>query len=153
MPPAPRYKTAEEMQVKIDAYFESCKIKYLEFGGAIVRDKMGSPIVESYNAPTITGLAMALGFTSRQALINYQGKKAFVDTVTHAKLRVEAHAEQCLFNPQMRPQGPIFALKNFGWKDTQETTLVGGGGVLVVPGQAKSEAEWEAQGGKTEAGS
>jgi hypothetical protein len=114
----PFYKTTEELQIAINAYFDSCGVEYLEHEGKLVRDKNGVPIVKSRKSPTVTGLALALGFSSRQSLINYQGKKAFVDTITHAKLKVENYAEQCLFNPEMRAQGPIFALKNFGWKDT-----------------------------------
>ena len=144
----PFYTTVEELQAKIDEYFDSCKPTYIERNGELVLDKNNHPIIESMNPPTVTGLAFALGFTSRQALINYQEREPFVDTVTRAKLRIEKFVEGKLFDPAIRPQGPIFALKNLGWRDASEVAVTQGG-VLVVPGQAKSEAEWEAAGGAT----
>lgn len=68
--------------------------------------------------PTVTGLALYLGFTTRQALINYEGKPEFVDAIKQSKLRVEAAYEQALFGKNAA--GPIFALKNFNWTDKQE---------------------------------
>lgn len=94
-----KFKTVEEMQEKIDAYFAEC-------------DEENDPY-------TVTGLALALGFTNRQSLINYEGKEEFVDTVKMAKLRCENFAEKTLFNGK-NAGGSIFALKNYGWVDRQE---------------------------------
>ncbi len=67
--------------------------------------------------PTVTGLALALGFTGRQALLNYQAKPRFVDTITRAKARCEAYAEERLFD-RNGTNGAQFSLKcNFGWND------------------------------------
>lgn len=95
----PKYKTAKEMQKAIDAYFVKC-------------DEENEPY-------TITGLAIALGFTSRQALINYEGKSEFVDTIKKAKLKVECSYEKALHTGNAT-SGMIFALKNFNWSDKQE---------------------------------
>lgn len=113
------YKTPDELQAAIDLFFDSCVPKYLkDDNGQLIFDKHWNPIIIERNPPTVTGLALHLGFTTRQALLNYQGKRAFVDTVTRAKLKIEHFQEACLYDPALRPQGPIFALKNFGWKDT-----------------------------------
>lgn len=118
------YKTAEELQAAIDSFFASCVPKYLKDDkGQLIFDKHGNPIILERNPPTVTGLALHLGFTTRQALLNYQGKRAFVDTVTRAKLKIEHFQETCLYDPALRPQGPIFALKNFGWKDTMGVSV------------------------------
>ncbi len=115
----PKYKNPEEMQVIIDKYFEDCCGKVLKDDeGNVLTDKYGTPIIVGAKPPTVTGLALALGFTSRQALLNYQGKKQFVDTVTRAKSRIEEYTEGRLFDRD-GAKGAIFSLAhNFkGWKD------------------------------------
>ena len=92
------YKTPEEMQKAIDEYFREC---------------------DTNNDPyTVTGLALALGM-SRQALINYENRDEFVDTIKKAKQRVEAYIEKKMYGNNVT--GLIFNLKNnFGWVDRQE---------------------------------
>lgn len=69
---------------------------------------------------TVTGLAIALGFTSRQDLINYEGyNPEFHDALKTAKLRIENSYELALRGGKGgAPE--IFALKNFGWTDKQQ---------------------------------
>jgi len=98
-----RFNTVEEMQVLIDRYFQECK--------------------ENNEPLTITGLALALGFTSRQAVMNYEGflddnGKMFLDTIKTAKLRIENAYEKR--NIENGRGGDIFALKQFDWTDKQE---------------------------------
>ena len=72
----PKYKCKEEMQEKIDAYFKSCEGKILQDeNGKYLLDKYGQPIKVEERPPTITGLALALGFSCRSDLLYYQGKK------------------------------------------------------------------------------
>lgn len=102
-----KYETPEQMQEVIDAYFEKT------------------------SKPTLTGLALALGFTSRQAFLTYQEYgPEFSDTVKTARLRIEEHYEKLLQDPQTRPAGPIFALKNLGWRDEQK---IEHGGQVAMP--------------------
>ena len=110
-----KFKSAKELQEKIDQYFVAC-------------DETKKPY-------TITGLALALD-TNRQTLINYQsveGFEEYVDTIKKAKLRVETYAENRLYSGQ-QVAGVIFSLKNnFGWKDKTETELTGpAGGPIAV---------------------
>ena len=74
-------------------------------------NKFGSPVFVDVHPPTVTGLALALGFTSRQALLNYQAKPEFVDTITRAKARVEQYAEERLFDRD-GSNGAQFSLRN-----------------------------------------
>lgn len=67
---------------------------------------------------TITWLALHLGFNSRQALLNYQSREEFNDTIKRAKSKVELAYEKSL-RKNWR-SGDIFALKNFGWQDKVE---------------------------------
>lgn len=118
----PMYKTAKEIQKKIDEYFEECKGKpFYDENGVLVRDKYGFPVYEGVRPPTITGLALALGFTSRQALLNYQAKEEFVDTIMRAKTKVECYAEERLFDKDGANGAKFSLANNFdGWKDKKE---------------------------------
>lgn len=113
----PRYKSVEELQAKIDAYFTQCAGEpLLDANGDPVLYK-GVPVITGTHPPTVTGLAVALGFSGRQALLNYQAKKQFVDTITRAKARCEEYAEQRLYDRD-GANGAQFSLRcNFGWND------------------------------------
>lgn len=113
----PKYKTAAEMQEKIDTYFADCEGELLQDENGPVLDKFGNEIYLHQRPPTVTGLALALGFASRQALLNYQGRKEFNDTITRAKARCEQYAEERLYDRD-GTHGAQFSLRaNFGWND------------------------------------
>lgn len=114
-----KFQSVEELQSKIDAYFEEMKI-------ALYTDSDGNPHFEPI---TITGLALALD-TSRQTLMNYEEKDEFFDTIKKAKTIVENFAEKRLFGTT--PTGAIFALKNYGWKDTQDINQNNTGAPQVI---------------------
>lgn len=118
----PMYKTKEEIQERIDAYFDEC-------AGQILTDKDGMPMFDKYGnvlkvgtrPPTITGLALALGFNSRQSLLNYQDKEEFVDTITRAKSRVECYVEERLFDKDGANGAKFNLANNFkGWSEKQQ---------------------------------
>ena len=121
---APRkWKSVSAMQKAIDAYFESCKGEPLVIDGEPQRDKYGIPIIINAKPPTVTGLALALGFTGRQALLDYQARPEFTDTVTRAKARCEEYAEMRLYDKD-GANGAKFSLGcNFGWREVNETKL------------------------------
>ena len=117
----PMYKTKEEIQEKIDKYFEECEGTVLTRDGEVVLDKYGDPVLVGVKPLTITGLALALGFNSRQSLLNYQDKEEFVDTITRAKARVEQYAEERLFDKNGANGAKFSLANNFeGWKEKQE---------------------------------
>lgn len=130
----PKYVTAEQMQAVIDQYFEDCKGEpIIGDDGQLILDKYGRPFIIHQRPPTVTGLALALGFTSRQALLDYQAKKGFVDTVTRAKSRIEAYAEERLFDRDGQ-RGAEFSLKyNFRWIDEKKDNEDEGHGVAELP--------------------
>lgn len=121
----PMYTSAEEMQKVIDKYFEDCDgVALFDDDGLPVRDKNGKIIRDGRRPYTITGLALALGFTSRQALLNYQDKEEFVDTVTRAKARVEQYAEERLFDKHGSNGAKFSLANNFkGWSERQDLNL------------------------------
>lgn len=121
----PFYQTKEEMQEKIDAYFEACKGRYLEDAdGQPIRDKYGYPVIIDARPLTITGLALALGFNSRQALLNYQAKDEFNDTIMRAKAKVECYAEERLFDKDGANGAKFSLANNFdGWKEKRDMSV------------------------------
>lgn len=132
---APRkWKSVKAMQEAIDAYFESCKgVKLTDDDGNLMRDKYGVPIIVDAKPPTVTGLALALGFTGRQALIDYQNRPEFTDTVTRAKSMCEEYAERRLYDKE-GANGAKFSLScNFGWKAADSTEERGENGVVLMP--------------------
>jgi len=128
----PYYSSVQEMQAAIDGYFN-------------MADEKGWPY-------TIPDLALALGFTSRQSLLNYSCKPEYMDTIKRAKLRIEGQRARQLVQGQGMVAGQIFDLKNnFGWRDQQDhepepvaTTLVQNNiGLPGMPPEPKDIAEWE----------
>ena len=91
----PYFSDVDELEKKIDAYFESIK-----------KEKEDA---------TITGLALYLGFSSRQSFYDYENNEHFSYTIKRARLRIECEYEKGLHSKF--PAGSIFALKNFGWAD------------------------------------
>jgi hypothetical protein len=93
-----KFKTVEELQAQIDAYFNNTP-----------KDEW-----------TITGLAMALD-TSRKVLVEYEGRDEYSNAVKKAKMKVENGYEIDL--KKHGRSGTIFALKNFDWRDKQEVDM------------------------------
>lgn len=104
-----KFKTVEELEVKIESYFESC--------------------LETKEPITVTGLALWLD-TTRDTLMDYQNRDEFSDAIKKAKLRVENDYEKALRTNGKA--GDIFGLKNFGWKDVQQRELTGANGGSIV---------------------
>ena len=116
-----KFKTVEELQAKIDAYFAECDTgKNRE----VYDKKTESVVTVCEPVPyTITGLAIALD-TYRSVLCDYEYKDEFSNTIKQAKQRCENYAELRLFGDK-NSAGPIFALKNYNWSDKQEHVVEG----------------------------
>lgn len=99
LPGRPRlYQSPEDFDAKVNEYYQHCMAK-------------DEPI-------TWTGLALFLGFSSRQSIDEYANYDGFSDSVKRAKLLVEwAYEKRACGN---NATGPIFILKNLGWSDKQQ---------------------------------
>lgn len=118
----PTFTSPEEMEELIEKYFDECdgKIVY-DIKGNPMRNKDGKIIRDDKRPYTVTGLALALGFCTRQALLNYQGKEEFVDTITRAKARVERYAEERLYDNNGANGAKFSLANNFkGWTEKQQ---------------------------------
>jgi len=92
----PIWNDPEAFEIKVDEYFDTEK------------------------NPTWSGLALYMGFESRKSLHDYGQKDGFSYPIKKALLRIENMYESNL--TKQNTAGSIFALKNFGWKDTQQIT-------------------------------
>ena len=101
-----KFETREEMQEAVDSYFDDPPMRSL-----VTRD--GDTVEFAFLS--ITGLALHLGFTTRQSLYDYGLHGMFMDIVQEARLRIEHEREFELMHGNTR--GATFALKQFGWTD------------------------------------
>lgn len=109
----PVFKTAKEMQYLVDEYFKSRKGTILKDNdGNYILDKWGHPVIIGAKAPTVAGLALALGLNSRQSLLNYQSRPIFMDVMTRAKARLQEYWEESLFDRD-KTNGAKFALTQY----------------------------------------
>jgi len=106
----PIFQTPEAFEAKVNEYFISLKL--------------------TKDPPTITGLCLFAGFDSRQSFYDYAERDGFSYTVKKARLRIEHEYEKALLSKF--PTGPIFALKNMGWKDKTEVENIGAQKIEVV---------------------
>lgn len=116
----PIHATPEDFEAAANGYFLECELREA--------------------APTVTGLALAVGFSSIQSLDETSKRPGFLEPVKRAKLRVENSYEQCLRGDKS-PVGSIFALKNFGWRDKQEVEHSGGVSIYERIRAAKTREE------------
>jgi hypothetical protein len=109
-----KIKSPEEFDSLVDSYLAMCRANE-------------EPIL-------LTGMILALGLCSKEAFYLYETYPEFLDSVKRARMLVESEYEKRL-NVNSSAAGPIFALKNFGWKDKVEQEMYGkdGGPVQVQP--------------------
>jgi hypothetical protein len=93
------YNDENELQEEIIKYFEQT--------------------TENNERPTVTGLALFLGFASKQSLYDYEKNDKFSYPIKRALTMIECELEKRLENQSV--SGIIFALKNMGWTDKVQT--------------------------------
>lgn len=117
----PKYESVEQIERLIEAYFESCKGEILrdEDGRIVFNQKDGTPVWVNRKPPTIPGLALALGFSSKQSLYDYKAKKEFLDSISRAQTRVEQYTAEKLFDRESQ-RGAQFVLE-YGFRYRRDT--------------------------------
>jgi hypothetical protein len=140
--PSAYYETPEAMRDAVEEFFTRCVPKpVLAADGTPIRDSKGDPVVRE-NPPTVSGLALYLGFSSRSSFNNYEKfSPEFADVIGRAKLQIEEYHER-LLSIKDKCTGSIFWLKNHGWVD--ERTLSGGSPFRVASSEVKLSPEEEA---------
>ena len=127
------YATAEELQVEINGYFD----QFTRKGRRYLNE----------SRPTITGLVLYCGFESRTSFYSYEQKPEFAYTIKKARCVIENLYEDVLLTAK-NAAGPIFALKNLGWKDEQSINVADTRAETaalfpeeLLPGQTEKENE------------
>lgn len=112
----PSLRTPEVMQAAIEQYFSDCQGDLLrDEDGNLMLDKAGMPICVGNRPPTVSGLSLALGFASRQALLQYRARGKLAEMVARAVTRCEAYTEEQLYDRE-GIRGAEFSLRhNFRW--------------------------------------
>lgn len=136
------WSSPEDMQRAVDRYLIACKGHPLtDRDGDVITDKYGIPVIIDSEPLTITGLALALGFRSRQSLLNYaameiagedgEAERPYLDTIARAKAEVERYAEVRLYDKDGVTGAKFNLANNFaGWKerpdgaDVQSNTVI-----------------------------
>lgn len=120
------YDNVEELEKAIDEYFNIPEVintpsicsptETMPTGRTVPNPK-----------PTVTGLALALGFADKTTLYEYRDRDEFSYSIKRALTRIELYHEEGLCENNVT--GRIFALKNMGWKDKIETEHSGNMGI------------------------
>lgn len=124
----PKFETVEQLERLIEDYFESCHEEMWtksyddegnETGWIPILDRHGNIRTTLVRPYTVSGLAVHLE-TSRQTLLDYEGKTEFIDTIKRAKDKIENYAEESLFTSK-QTAGVIFNLvNNHKWVNKSE---------------------------------
>ena len=116
-----KYKTQEQLQKGIDAYFKEC-------------DEKEKPY-------TMSGLALSLGI-DRVTLIRYGDKDLFATQIKEAKDRVQAQLEENALMGKGNATFTIFNLKNnYGWKDNLEIDGKSQGKITIINSLPKDDED------------
>jgi hypothetical protein len=95
-----QFRNKRDIITKIDNYFDKI---------------LGNADLKPPDHPTITGLAVHLGFKSKSEFELYERKGIFKKYLEIARFKIMAYYESRLLLPS--PAGAIFALKSMGWDD------------------------------------
>jgi hypothetical protein len=90
------YDNIEDLSTQVDAYFNQPDL----------------------TKPTVTGLALYLGFADKTTLYEYRDRPELSYPIKRALTMIEQYHEEGLSDNNVA--GRIFALKNMGWKDKTE---------------------------------
>lgn len=129
-----KYTSPEHMEEVIQEYFDKCDENMRKVYNKKTEE------VEEISSPlpyTIEGLALALGFNSREALLNYEkapGYEEYFGTIKKAKLKVQENKVVNGMIGEYNQAVTIFDLKNnHGYKDKTETDLTSMGEKIEGP--------------------
>ena len=114
------FKNTRQLNQRIDQYFLGCNaVQAVDENNMLLFDKNSLPIMSSLEKPpTVTGLALAIGFNSRSALLEFNGNQVHVDIISRALARIEEFAEAKLFDKGLYTGAKFFLANNFkNWSD------------------------------------
>ena len=127
-------KTPKDLQKRIDEYFNSRLAEQYSKSGELLLDVMGKPLKKVELPYTLTGLALALGLDSREALFSFEDEE-MARLVKMAVMRIEEYAEEKLFSKEAYSGVKLFLSVNFErWQDKSDEDC---DGEYIIPEEAK----------------
>jgi len=114
--------TEDKARRRIDSYFESRRKEKRNSEGELLLSKSGEVLYEE-KPYTVTGLALALGFSNREELYSQENEKikALID---RALLRIEESAEEQLFSKECFHGAKLFLEANFKrWQGKEDEDM------------------------------
>ena len=149
---APKFNTKEDAQKMVDLYFKECEGEALtdENGKAVYTSKGDVVYIRQPKPPTVTGLALALGFAARKELLTYRGPRDIMEVIERAKSRVEEYMERQLFEQDSFKWARLGLEKDFGMRFDEEEEQ--GGKVIIVDDIPEGAGSWAENEPKTDGG-
>jgi hypothetical protein len=122
------FTTSNELLNRINAYFNYIEGEYYLENKSATHSKAQADSKQKIwmrepEPATLTGLAIFLGFHSRQAFEKYEENGRFANVLKSGRLRVEAIYEKKL-HLLSSASGAIFALKSMGWNEKTESKTI-----------------------------
>jgi hypothetical protein len=106
----------EKVNLLSEQYFTYIQGEYEPIPKSNDDDQQEYKCVRRKEPPTVTGLALYLGFESKNTLYDYSKKVEFSDSIKKALTKIEQHHEIAVSYGE-KCAGNIFILSNFGWKN------------------------------------
>lgn len=119
----PKYKTPEEMQLKIDEYFAKC-----DKGETISVVRKGGVIEVERKIPyTVEGLCLALGFADRSSLLDYKDQNdEYFHIIAQAKTKIARNNIEGGMLGEYEPKITGLNLQaNFGYATVSKSEITG----------------------------
>lgn len=118
----PKYSTPEEMEKAIDDYFAKVHEQ-------AEKDLCGRKVL---NCPSLSELAIELGFADRFSLYDYEERDQFCHTIKQIRAKMCSFYEKYGATGLIPPAFVIFMLKNYGYSDKQEIEHTGKDGGAIA---------------------
>lgn len=121
----PFFRSAAALRQAVEGYFRSLEgVQALDEDGEPLYDRSGAAVMSvPERPPTVSGLALALGFSSRRELLDYKDGGVYGDIIQSALSRIEQYAEERLFDKGQYSGAKFFLANNFPrWSDKQDST-------------------------------
>lgn len=110
---------AQQTEEKIRAYFAARRRMLCDKNAEPLLSEDGQVLYEFYRAPTVTGLAHALGFSTREQMLAVSDKKS-AEAIASALLIIEEYAEEKLFSKESFSGTKLFLSVNFPrWRQAE----------------------------------
>ena len=121
------YKTPEEFKAKAQEYFDLCEngVPMLDTDGNPVIGKVGIVYEVSPKPPNQAGMALYMGFSSKDGIRKYREYPEFKDVWAWCNLHIEAYNNERLYDREGVNGAKFTLTNNFGYSEKQDINIGG----------------------------